>query len=116
MTAARERVLALLADGMARPKGEAAQEAGVSVGVIDGLVDEGTLETLPLPPAPWRARPIPSIGSGPERAAAPGGRRLAGERDGRRLRVSLIDGVTGRARPRSISRGSRPRSSAAGRS
>src|SRR3954449_2542910 len=47
MTAARERVLRLLADGMVRPKGEAAQEAGVSIGVVDGLVDEGTLETLP---------------------------------------------------------------------
>ena len=30
MTAARSRVLALLADGLARGKGEAAQEAGVS--------------------------------------------------------------------------------------
>ena len=50
MTAARGRVLALLADGMVRAKGEAAREAGVSAGVIDGLVDEGTLETVVLPP------------------------------------------------------------------
>src|ERR1700704_118093 len=41
MTAARQRVLALLADGFARGKGEAAQEAGVSAGVVDGLIDEG---------------------------------------------------------------------------
>src|SRR5215475_11885641 len=38
MTPARARVLGLLADGLARGKSEAAQEAGVSVGVIDGLV------------------------------------------------------------------------------
>ena len=37
MTPARTRVLALLADGLARAKGEAAEEAGVSAGVIDGL-------------------------------------------------------------------------------
>ena len=52
MTAARARVLQLLADGMVRAKSEAAHEAGVSAGVIDGLIDEGTLETLVLPPEP----------------------------------------------------------------
>ena len=52
MTAARERVLALLADGLAHGKRDIAQEAGVSSGVIDGLIDEGTLETLVLPPEP----------------------------------------------------------------
>ena len=31
--------------GSTRSKGEAAQEAGVSGGVIDGLIDEGTLAT-----------------------------------------------------------------------
>src|SRR4029078_145851 len=49
MTAARTRVLQLLAHGMVRAKSEAAHEAGVSAGVIDGLVDEGALETLVLP-------------------------------------------------------------------
>ena len=53
MTAARARVLKVLAeDGMARTKSDLAQEAGVSAGVIDGLIDEGTLETLVLPPEP----------------------------------------------------------------
>src|SRR6188508_1510257 len=52
MTPARSRVLRLLEDGMTRAKGDAAQEAGVSAGVIDGLIDEGTLETLVLPPDP----------------------------------------------------------------
>ena len=59
MTAARARVLALLADGLVRAKGEAAEEAGVSPGVIDGLIDEGTLETIPLPPDPVARAPDP---------------------------------------------------------
>src|SRR5262249_28435933 len=51
-TPKRQRVLALLANGLIRPKTEIAEEAGVSPGVIDGLIDEGTLEALPLPPEP----------------------------------------------------------------
>ncbi len=43
MTAARNRVLALLADGLVRGKSEVAEEAGVSAGVVEGLIDEGTL-------------------------------------------------------------------------
>src|SRR5712672_488853 len=96
LTAARERVLALLADGMARPKGEAAQEAGVSIGVIDGLVDEGTLETLPLPPAPVARPPdplhrVPDL-SEPQRLAADA---LRASVTAGGFGVSLIDGVTG---------------------
>src|SRR6478752_1782574 len=49
MTPARKRVLELLADGLLRSKREAAEEAGVSPGVIDGLVDDGALEALPMP-------------------------------------------------------------------
>lgn len=50
MTPARARVLAVVADGLARAKGETAREAGVSAGVIDGLIDEGALEAIALPP------------------------------------------------------------------
>src|SRR4029079_18254995 len=39
MTAARARVLHLLANGLTLLKSEAAHEASVSVGVIDGLID-----------------------------------------------------------------------------
>src|SRR6516164_4234567 len=60
-TAARERVLALLADGMVRGKSEAAREAGVSATVIDGLIDEGTLETVVLPPEPVAEKPDPDF-------------------------------------------------------
>ena len=61
LTAARGRVLALLADGLARGKSELAHDAGVSAGVIDGLVDEGTLETLVLPPEPVARAPDPDF-------------------------------------------------------
>src|SRR5499433_1106116 len=57
MTAARGRVLALLADRLARGKSDVAAEAGVSPGVIDGLVDEGTLESVVLPPDPVARAP-----------------------------------------------------------
>src|SRR5271167_5087813 len=59
MTPARQRVLVLFADGMLRGKSEAAREAGVSVGVIDGLIDEGPLETVVLPPEPVAEQPDP---------------------------------------------------------
>src|SRR5919109_1565550 len=56
MTPARRRVIEALSDGLLHGKSEAAKEAGVTTGVIDGLVDEGTLtvEAMPraLPPPP----------------------------------------------------------------
>src|SRR6202167_5976781 len=61
MTKARHRVLELLADGMVRAKGEAARDAGVSAGVIDGLVDEGTIEIVVLPPEPVAEKPDPDF-------------------------------------------------------
>src|SRR5436853_2702876 len=54
LTPARRRLIEVLSDGLLHGKSEAAREAGVSAGVIDGLVDEGTLtvEAMPPPPAP----------------------------------------------------------------
>src|ERR1700724_335911 len=63
MTPTRARVLKLLAEGLTLAKGEAAREAGVSVGVVDGLIDEGTLETVVLPPEPIAAPPDPEPGA-----------------------------------------------------
>jgi primosomal protein N' (replication factor Y) len=60
MTAPRARVLKLLSDQLVRTKADIAQEAGVSTGVIDGLIDEGTLETLVLPPEPVAQAPDPN--------------------------------------------------------
>ena len=59
MTPARGRVLAAAQGGLVHLKSELARAASVSVGVIDGLVDEGTLETVALPPEPVAARPDP---------------------------------------------------------
>src|SRR5712671_48617 len=96
MTTARTRVLQLLADGMVRAKSEAAREAGVSAGVIDGLVDEGALETLVLPPEPVARRPDPEHAvpefTEAQRAAGDALRASVGKGG---FSVTLVDGVTG---------------------
>jgi primosomal protein N' (replication factor Y) len=96
MTAARQKVLMALADGLARPKAEAAREAGVSASVIDGLVDEGVLiaeelapEKVALPPDPIHA--MPTLTSAQEQAASV----LRAAVAARAFSVHLVDGVTG---------------------
>jgi primosomal protein N' (replication factor Y) len=96
MTPARSRVLALLADGLARGKSEAAHEAGVSPGVIDGLVDEGTLESLVLPPEPVARAPDPDFSAPdftPAQRTAADALRASAAKSG--YGVTLLDGVTG---------------------
>ena len=96
MTPARQRVLALLADGMLRGKSEAAREAGVSAGVIDGLIDEGTLQTVVLPPEPVAEQPDPDFAQ-PEfsaaQCAAADALKATVAKGG--YTVTLLDGVTG---------------------
>jgi primosomal protein N' (replication factor Y) len=96
MTAARGRVLALLADGLARSKAEIAEEAGVSPAVIDGLIDEGTLAALPLPPEPVAPPPDPGFAvpdfTPAQRWAA---QALQATVANGGYSVTLIDGVTG---------------------
>ncbi|MET0868518.1 MAG: DEAD/DEAH box helicase, partial [Pseudorhodoplanes sp.] len=96
MTAARARVLKLVSDQMVRTKAEIAQEAGVSAGVIDGLIDEGTLETLVLPPEPVAQVPDPDHVS-PELTQAQGNaaEALVGAVNSGGFSAWLIDGVTG---------------------
>src|SRR6476646_4609606 len=65
MTPARRRLIELLSDGLLHGKSEVAKEAGVSAGVIDGLVDEGTLATEAMPRASPPPAPNPSF-SAPE--------------------------------------------------
>jgi primosomal protein N' (replication factor Y) len=95
-TAARERVLALLADGMVRGKREAARESGVSGGVIDGLIDEGTIETSVLPPESVAEKPDPDFAP-PEftadQSAATAALKATIAAAG--YSVTLLDGVTG---------------------
>ena len=96
MTAARGRALALLGDGMVRGKSDAAREAGVSAGVIDGLIDEGTFETLVLPPEPVAEKPDPDFArtdfTGDQKAAAA---ELKATVAAGVYSVTLLDGVTG---------------------
>ena len=96
MTAARQRVLTLLADGLVRGKSEAAQDAGVSAVVIEGLIDEGTLETLVLPPEPVARPPDPDHAkpefTDAQRAAAEALRATVAKGG---FAVTLVDGVTG---------------------
>jgi primosomal protein N' (replication factor Y) (superfamily II helicase) len=94
MTAARERVLAVLADGLARGKRDVAEAAGVSPGVLDGLIDEGALETLVLPPDPVARAPdpdfsLPEFTPAQREAADALCAKMAG------YGVTLLDGVTG---------------------
>jgi primosomal protein N' (replication factor Y) (superfamily II helicase) len=96
MTPARQRVLALLADGMVRGKSDAAREAGVSVGVIDGLIDEGTLETVVLPPQPVAQKPDPDFVQSEftlDQSAAATALKATVAKGG--YAVTLLDGVTG---------------------
>jgi len=96
MTAARNLVLALLADGLLRSKREAAEEAGVSPSVIDGLVDDGTLIAEPMPVEPVARVPdpdhrVPELSDAQREA---GESLRAGVRNGG-FQVTLLDGVTG---------------------
>ena len=96
MTPARRRVLDLLGDGLLRSKQEAAKDAGVSAGVIDGLIDEGTLEAVALAPQPVARAPDPDHRGAEftpaQRMAADILRGAVGQGG---FAVDLLDGVTG---------------------
>src|SRR5437868_3856344 len=96
MTPARRRLIEVLSDGLLHGKSEAAREAGVSTGVIDGLVDEGTLMVEAMPPPPPPPPPDPTFAQ-PEftrqqRSAVDMLRTLAANGS---FHVALLDGVTG---------------------
>ena len=101
MTAARERVLAMLreTDDGANPvwtKSGLAAAAGVSPGVVQGLVEAGTLETVLMPAKPVALPPDPDYGApelNAEQAVAADHLRRAVADGG--YSVTLIDGVTG---------------------
>ena len=96
MTPARRRIIECLGDGLLHGKSDAAREAGVSVGVIDGLVDEGTLAVEPLPKPPAPPAPDPTFVepdfSPDQKIAAQTLREMAA---GETFAVALLDGVTG---------------------
>jgi primosomal protein N' (replication factor Y) (superfamily II helicase) len=94
MTPARARVLEAAKNGLIWVKSNLAEAAGVSPGVIDGLVDAGTLIAEPL--RDWHAMPLdPSR----ERATlnkeqAQAAKELL-QHTGDGFAVTLLDGVTG---------------------
>ncbi len=95
-TPSRAKAMALMADGLARGKSEAAREAGVSVGVIDGLVDDGALEAITLPPEAIAlpldpAYATPSLNPAQKDAAL----AIADAVAAGGFQVFLLDGVTG---------------------
>jgi primosomal protein N' (replication factor Y) len=96
MTPARGRLIEILSDGLLHGKSEAARAAGVSTGVIDGLVDEGTLAVEPMARAPAPPAPDPGFAapdfSPQQRIAADAMRALAAKGA---FQVALLDGVTG---------------------
>jgi primosomal protein N' (replication factor Y) len=95
MTSARERVLALVADGLVRAKAEISEEAGVSSGVVDALVDEGTLEAVALPPAPIARHPDADFAAPDLTPAQRAAATSLAARVGAGFSVTLVDGVTG---------------------
>jgi primosomal protein N' (replication factor Y) len=93
LTPARQRVLD--AAGFALPATELARQAGVGLGVLQGLLAAGLLERVALPHRPWPRpdpeRPGPVLSPAQAEAAAALRRDIA-QGD---YRVTLLDGVTG---------------------
>jgi primosomal protein N' (replication factor Y) len=59
MTPGRTRVIEAAGDGLVYLKRDLAKAAGVSLSVVDGLIDEGTLQTVALKPEPVADTPDP---------------------------------------------------------
>ncbi len=103
MTPSRARVIEAAQGGLVHPKRELAALAGVGIGVVDGLVDEGTLETVALRPEATAGRPDPSYGhpdlsdrqSAAAAALSAAVATAAGPSTGSTPPVILLDGVTG---------------------
>ncbi|WP_322515081.1 primosomal protein N' [Rhodopseudomonas palustris] len=96
MTPARRRLIEILSDGLLHGKSDAAKEAGCSPGVIDGLVDEGTLGVEAMPREPTAPAPDPDFAPAdfsPEQAAAAETMRALVTDGG--FQAALLDGVTG---------------------
>jgi primosomal protein N' (replication factor Y) len=95
-TEARSRVLATLGEDEAASMADLARAAGVSGGVVKGLIDEGVLETVALEVGTPYGRPDPEYrpaSLSPDQGGA--ARRLGEALDSRAFRPVLLDGVTG---------------------
>ncbi|MBA1154982.1 primosomal protein N' [Microvirga mediterraneensis] len=96
MTPARQKVMEVAQDGTVRLKSELAHAAGVSAGVVNGLIDEGVLETVTLLAEPVAEMPDPAFGhtalSDGQREAAD---TLVAAMSEEHAPVLLLEGVTG---------------------
>jgi primosomal protein N' (replication factor Y) len=96
MTEARRRALGLLDDGLAWPKRDLLEAAGISPGVVDTLVEQSVLEVVELPPLPPYDEPDPDHDgpklSPPQAEAAQMLRAAVAKRS---FSAILLDGVTG---------------------
>ncbi len=95
MTAARTKALEIAGDGLVRAKAELARMAGCTSGVIDGLVNAGTLVEVAIPERGF-ARPDPQhaktqFTEDQERGVASMRSAVAGLN----FSATLLDGVTG---------------------
>jgi primosomal protein N' (replication factor Y) len=96
MTPARQRAIAAADGGLVFTKSALAEAAGCSAGVIDTLVDEGTMEALALPPEPVALPPdldfaVTQFEPGQQAAAD----ALAASVAEGAFSVTLLEGVTG---------------------
>src|SRR5271169_4031481 len=96
LTPARQRVLAVLADGPPRNPLELAREAGVTPAVVKGLAQSGAIEQIELPARPPFGVPEISragVTHSPDQRIAVEALRAQAEKGG--FNVTLLDGVTG---------------------
>lgn len=95
MTPARMRVLEIAAEGLPRSVADLAEGAGVSSGVVKGLISAGALATVPLPefarfPSPDPAQATLVLSPGQRVAADALKAKMSGG-----FSTTLLDGVTG---------------------
>jgi primosomal protein N' (replication factor Y) len=96
MTPARQRVLDIAGDGLARSVPSLAEEANVTPAVVRGLIEAGALASTQLPEFPSYPVPDPDFMT-VTLSAAQGAAADAFRADvaAQRFAVSLLDGVTG---------------------
>ncbi|HWD29671.1 MAG TPA: primosomal protein N' [Rhizomicrobium sp.] len=96
MTPARQRVLDIAGDGLARGVPSLAEEANVTPAVVRGLIEAGALAATAMPEFPPHPVPDPDFTT-VTLSAAQGEAAEAFRADvaGARFAVSLLDGVTG---------------------
>jgi primosomal protein N' (replication factor Y) len=96
MTPARARVIAAAEGGLVFSKRDLAEAAAASQAVVNGLIDEGALEAVALPPDPVALPPDPEhSGATLSPAQAEAAAALQATVAAQKFAVTLVEGVTG---------------------